>query len=29
MIDATPESLAAMAARALPKEPPPTEAQIV
>ena len=28
MIDATPESLAAMAARALPKEPPPTEAQI-
>lgn len=28
MIDATPESLAAMAARAHPKEPPPTEAQI-
>lgn len=28
MIDATPESLAAMAARALPKEPPPTEAEI-
>jgi hypothetical protein len=28
MIDATPESLAAMAARALPKDPPPTEAQI-
>jgi hypothetical protein len=28
MIDATPESLAAMAARALPKEPPPTEEQI-
>ncbi len=28
MIDATPESLAAMAARALPKEPPPTETEI-
>lgn len=28
MIDTTPESLAAMAARALPMEPPPTEAQI-
>ena len=28
MIDTTPESLAAMAAQALPQEPPPTEGQI-